>query len=109
MKKTIRNIKTSITGTTDLLIDRLWKDYVLTPKDIVRANQVHLVCLWMLATSTEKHTYQHYVRSAIERLTIDHNIIHYCPYELRIDAWYFDSELNELEKQYITYSEDKIF
>jgi len=96
MGNTIRKTTTPITGTTDLLIDRLWKNYILTEKDIVRANQVHLVCIWMMATATEKHTYQHYVRSAIERLTIDHNISHVDPYELRIDAWYFDNKLNEL-------------
>lgn len=105
MNNTVRHTNTPIWATA-VLIKKLWENYILTTEDIVRANQVHLVCVWMLALDTEKHTYPHYVKSAIERLTIDHDIIHTDPYELRIDAWYFDNELNERDD---ILDEDKIF
>lgn len=102
MTKTPRTITTPITPATQTVIDRLGYKYLLgvddivrMNQDIVRMNQVHLVCLHIMETDPWK-TFQFYVRTAIEWLTIDHDIVHTDPYELWIDAGYFDSELNEL-------------
>lgn len=75
------------------MIKRLWKEYMVTPNDIVWANYVHLICVQMV----EKHPWKKfwfYVRTAIEWLTIDMKIKHPDPYELWIDAWYLDKKLN---------------
>lgn len=99
MKKTARSPSVPVMEATKGLIEKLWKDYILLEKDIVRANQVHLVSLAMISKDPLGMTqiYQFYIRSAIEWLTIDQNIIHSDPYELRIDAWYFDKNLKEIE------------
>lgn len=84
-----------ITGASKVLLDRLPEWYLVTPQDKVWSNYVHLLVMYLIEKEPWK-SYQFYVRTAIEWITIDQWYVHYDPYELWIDAGYFDSKLNEI-------------
>ena len=83
-----------LTKNTMLHIDRLGEDYVFTPSDMLWLNMVYLVCLNNFRDHMSKHEI---ILESIEFLLKEWRVKHIDPYELRIDAGYMDSNLNEIK------------
>ncbi len=83
-----------LTKNTMLHIDRLGEDYVFTPSDMLWLNMVYLVCLNNFRDHMSKHEI---ILESIEFLLKEWRVKHIDRYELRIDAGYMDSNLNEIK------------